>query len=213
MAYEDFTTFTEVDVGADRIQKTENHVDHHAYRNEATYLYKDYGVNHFGDFTHKIKFKTNGGVSGHGAVWMESNNIGDINDLRNNSWANILLFGFGTTLYLREYRNGLNYSDSSAISADTWYYAKIVKNGTSLTCYIYTDSEYSTLHDTLDLTLHVNYTFRYLYACNSYNDGNTYNAINDIDNYDLGEIGFIPYPLHSGLDGGIGSHLQGGIGR
>jgi hypothetical protein len=213
MGYEDFTAFTEVDVAADRIQKTANHIDHHAYRNETTYLYKDYGAAHFGDFTHKIKVRSNGGASNNGALWMLANNIGELKTLKDSSNNHIFLFGFGTTLYLREVSSGLNYSDSTSFTANTWYYMKIVKLGTSLNAYVYSDDTYTTLLDTLTLTLHTDHTFRYLYGCNTYNSGDAYNAINDIENFDIGEVTYVPYPHISSRDGGIGAHLQGGIGR
>ena len=192
-AYEDFTTFAEVDVGSDRIQKTANHVDHAAYRNEDTYLYKGYGVGHFGDFTHKIKarsgFTQDFSV---GYVWGLANNIDDF-------------YGLGVTgktaIGVRFYRSGANryiqlqevytsnwYTDGYlGASTNTYYYIKIVKSGTSLIATIYSDPNYSTLIDTLVLTLHGNWTFRYLYGCSAYNNGMGAYQINDIENFDIGE--------------------------
>jgi hypothetical protein len=184
--YEDFTTFTEVDIAADRIQKTANHVDHYARRDETTYLYKDYGAAHFGDFTHKIKVKSSGGAQCMGGLWVLANNLGNLYALKSNSYNHIFLFTYGTTLYLREVDSGSDYSDSMSFTASTWYYVKIVKSGTSLNAYVYSDDTYTTLVDTLTLTLQTNHTFRYLYACNTYNNGNVFNCINDIENYDLG---------------------------
>jgi hypothetical protein len=213
MGYEDFTTFTEVDIAADRIQKTANHIDHFSKRNEETYLYKDYGVAHFGDFTHKIKVQAiDANASAIGYCYHLSNVIDDIY----NTALSIGLFFYGATshIYLREQYGGSPYQDDYNATGGVWYYIKIVKSGTSLDAYIYSDSNYSTLLDTLTLTLHANHTLRYLYPCSSYNDGATYIKNIDVENFDIGEVAsYVPHPHLSSRDGGIGAHLQGGIGR
>lgn len=189
MAYEDFTTFTEVDIGADRIQKTANHIDHLAFRNETTYLYKDYGINHFGDFTHKIKVR---GIavdnSAEGVVWTLADALGDIVTLNagSDNFIALSLYDNDTDLkfWLYESHSGTLYSDTYAgANFNTWYYVKIVKSGTSLNAYIYSDSDYSVLVDTLSLTLHADHSFRYLYGCNTWNNGNAWSITNDIENF------------------------------
>ena len=189
-AYEDFTTFTEVDIAADRIQKTANHVDHIAYRNEDTYLYKDYGVGHFGNFTHKIKWKGNIVSSGAmGIFWVVANNLDDVKGLDDNNYSHLRLVAYDDSryIYLYENHNGtLYFNGPYTFTNDTWYYIKIVKSGTSLNAYIYSDSSYSNLLHTLSLTLHSDQTNRYLYACNTYNTGNSYGMTQDIENFDLG---------------------------
>ena len=183
--YEDFTTFTEVDVGADRIQKTANHIDHLAYRNESTYLYKDYGVDHFGNFTHKIKVKRETvNLDGWGCVWGLSNVI---NDNYNTATQIIVNFYGSSMIYLYERNSNDWYGQSwSSASGSTWYYIKIVKSGTALSAYIYSDSDYSNLLTTLSLTLHVDHQFRYLYGCNTYNSGDSHYINTDIENFNLG---------------------------
>jgi hypothetical protein len=191
--YEDFTTFTEVDVASDRIQKTAYHIDHLSYRNETTYLYKDYSAAHFDDFTHKIKVRfvssSVAWAGGHswllandvaGAAWMENNN---------KTYLSIFLLSDGSNnprIWLREMYNGSYYDDTYVCSFNTWYYVKIVKSGTSINAYVYSDSDYSNLLDTLTLTLHANHTLRYLYGCNSDNDGGNKNGVLDIENFDIG---------------------------
>jgi hypothetical protein len=191
-AYEDFTTFTEVDVGADRIQKTAYHIDHLAYRNETTYLYKDYGVAHFGNFTHKNKVKAVSPTVGCLAtVWMLANDLGDAKTLidNNKTFTELIFYRAAASfyMYLREAYNGtLYYSNASGYSYNTWYYPRIVKSGTSVHAYIYTNSDYTGLKNDLSLTLHANHTFCYLYGCNTYNDGSSANTHADIENFDLG---------------------------
>ena len=194
-AYEDFTTFTEVDVGADRIQKTANHIDHNAFRNEDTYLYKDYGVAHFGDFTHKIKAKmVAGSAAGSlGVVWALANDLDDIYGLFQGGKTSIsgeLYHDSGNQyVYMREMYDTHQYTDLSVNlgSVNVWKYIKFVKSGTAFNIYIYSNSDYTGLLDTLTRTLHGNWSFKYLYACNTLNTGDNINVDNDIENFDLGE--------------------------
>ena len=190
--YEDFTTFTEVDVAGDRIQKTANHIDHRAERDETTYLYKDYGAAHFDDFEHKIKVKAvssdNGGFS---FVWMLANDLGNYKALNDASKTAIgLSFYYTTSLQvkLEETYSSVMYGDPNIAGFDLgdWIYAKLVKSGTSLTCFLYSDSGYSTLVDTLSLSLHADHSFRYLYGCNTYNDSSNYYLNSDIEDFNIG---------------------------
>lgn len=191
--YEDFTTFTEVDVAADRIQKTANHVDHVAERDETTYLYKDYGASHFDDFIHKVKVKAaSGDTSGFGAVWVLANDLDDLKALETGNKTCISLSFLKSATDLKT-RLGKTYGgasthdeNSGGFSFGDWVYAKIVKSGTSLNAYLYSDSDYSVLVDTLTLTLDGDWSFRYLYGCNSYNDSTNVTLVTDIDNFDIG---------------------------
>jgi hypothetical protein len=220
MGYEDFTTYTEVDIAADRIQKTANHVDHYSKRNETTYLYKDYGADHFGDFTHKIKAKAQAAdTASLGHAWLLANHLGDRKALEDANRTLVTLYFYKSStdlgVYLRERYGSTSYHDGNTggFGLTDWVYAKIVKSGTSLTAYLYSDSSYSTLVDTLVLTLHANHTFKYLYGCDTYNSGSVEGMTVDIENFDIGEVTYVPYPHISSRDGGIGAHRQGGIGR
>ncbi len=186
-AYEDFTTYTEVDTANDRIQFNATHINHTSTRNEDTYLYKDFGADFFANFTHDLDCKSSFDTVGYvGYVWAMCDYVDDIKGLWDNSYIIIGLrfqkispspYRF---LRLQEGLGGSiwNNDDSSTLSADTWYYVKIVKNGTSLFCGIYTTSALRNAGDGTDgdfdnlaITLDSDYTFRYLYACNTYNDG------------------------------------------
>jgi len=63
----------------------------------------------------------------------------------------------------------------------------MVKSGTSLTVYIYSDSARTNLLATLSLTLHGDWSFRYIFACSTYNSGGSYYGDCDIENLDLQE--------------------------
>ena len=188
-AYEDFTTFTEVDTPENRIQFTANHIDFNPGRADTCYLYKDYGAAHFGNFTHKIKARYISCAGyGLGIIWQLANDLGTWQGLYDNSRTHILLRIYNGYLSLEEGYNHNFYSDSFNPTASTWYYIKIVKSGTSLNAYIYSDTGYSNLVDTLTITLHGNWTFKYLYGCDSYGSvGSGEQIVCDIENFDIGE--------------------------
>ena len=193
-AYEAFTTFTEVDNASDRIQKTANHIDFCSVYDENCRVYKDYGVGHFGDFTHKIKVEvTSQDTPSIGYTWVLTNELDRSWTLFNTGKTQIAIrfyrsAGGASELGLYETYSSSEYIDTySGYSINTWYYIKIVKSGTSLNAYIYSDSDYSVLVDTLTLTLHANHTFRYLHGCNSWYTSSTYTMNLDIENFDIGE--------------------------
>jgi hypothetical protein len=194
MVYEDFTTYTEVDVAADRIQRTANHVDHKAYRNESTYLYKDKGANFFGNFTHRLEATSDfATASCWGVVWMLANSVKNLKAVVSAYETAVALFFYRLATYyelrLYETYGGVEFwDDSVALSANTKYYLTVKKNNTSFSCEIRTGSHTGTLVDTLALTLQANHTFRYIYACNTYNDNTTPYCNDDIDNLDLAPV-------------------------
>jgi len=195
MGLEDFTTYTEVDTANNRIVVTSaTHVDHAAARNEDTYLYKDYGAAHFATFEHLVDAKSafDGGSGGYGHVWMLANELDDEKGLlvASKTYIGVNMNRDGVLNYicLIEGYATVRYSDlSSGYAANTPYYLKIEKSGTALTCKIYSDSARTTLLDTLSLVLHANHSFRYVFACNTYNDGSANLQNNDIDNLSLHE--------------------------
>jgi len=189
--YEDFTTYTEVDTANDRIQRNATHVDHAATRNEDTYLYKDYGVNHFTDFEHLVDIRSDfASASGIGVVWMLSNELDDWHGLYDADKTILSVrFWAGTpSICLEEAYAGVGYADTYTCLADTWYYLTINKSGTNFTCKIYSDSARTNLLDTLSLTLQADHSLRYIHACNVRNNSASAYLINvDIGNLDLQE--------------------------
>lgn len=208
--YEDFTTYTEVEPD-DRIQKTETHVDFLAKRNEDSYLYKDYGVDYFQNFEHFVNVKcvsTTEDTASAG-VWSVSNDLDDVRGQRevDNEYYVIEFYRTDGGDPMR--RILLGFWDGSKDPAErwiidtanfsfaygTWYYFRIKRVGTSLTCKIYDtaasrDAESADEHllDTLSLTVDEADKFRYVYACCSYNLPNTPEMELDIENLDLQEI-------------------------
>lgn len=183
MGFEDFTLYTEVDIAEDRIQKTANHIDHYVCRGEATYVYKDFGVDYFHNFVHKIKFKAEALTPiNNGSVWLLADAVDVLDGLYQKS---LFLMTYGSELYIEEYVGGVANNNHTTISPNTWYYAKIEKRGTDLSCKLYKDPECSTVVDMLNLNLGADHKFRYLYPCNtkSTNPGHCDN--HDIENFEL----------------------------
>ncbi|GAH90054.1 unnamed protein product [marine sediment metagenome] len=192
MTLEDFTTYTEVDTANNRIQRTHHHVDHAATRNESTYLYKDYGVEHFSDFKHYVAVRSDfAAVNGRGTVWMVANDVDDVLRLSSEgkTFLQIRLYRTDTqrVLAFYEWVAGFGIGDGKLdMLPDTWYYLVIEKIGTSLTVKIYGDAARTNLLKTLNITLRGDWKFRYIYACNTYHYGTVpYLINNDIENLDL----------------------------
>jgi hypothetical protein len=204
MTYEDFTTYTEVDPNS-HLSKTAYHVDHTGYRNEDCYLYKDKGVDHFGDFTHLVDSKPNSAGTtnyAHEYFWMLSNDVDDAYGLNTAGKTAIAACWIDTAtsgqcnLFLREFYGGTAYSVSSpVINYGTQFYFTIVKSGTSLVLHAYSNSARTQelAWSPLSLTLHADHKFRYIFAGNVWNDGTDSGKwiFVYIDNLDLQEGGVL----------------------
>ena len=185
---QDYTTFTEVDPNSHLALVGTDHLDFDAYMNEDCYLYKDYGVDYFGDFEHKVDMKASPIDSDSlGVFWLLSNDIDDVKGLQDASKTAIHVCltesaGFKMILVTEEY-NGMSYKTAwmSGV-ADTWYYLTITKSGTSLIVNIYSDSARTNLLSFLPLTLHADHKFRYLFGCNTWNSGDAKVCTFDIEN-------------------------------
>lgn len=198
MAVEDYTTYTEVDVPADHIQLVgTDHIDHYTVGDEDTYLYKDKTLGHFGDFEHFVNARSDfEAVSMRGVLWMVANALDDERGLydADEPYLEVFLLNSSGTpvVYLRSFDGTTLLSDISEISANTWYYFRIKRATTTLTCKIYSTAELRDAGGDPDVgSLSVacpETTFQYIYACNSYNGGVPERKGDlDIENLDLQE--------------------------
>ena len=195
MPLEDFTTYTEVDPN-NHITVSQYHIDHNAYRNEDAYVYKDKGSGFFTDFIHKVDVRSDfAQENALGVVWSLQNDLNDVYGIYNANKTCVYVFFYyrgadhTRRICLREVYNGSLYTtDWVGADTNTWYYLTIEKSGTSLTCKIYSDSARTNLLETLNLTLHGDWSFRYIFACNTYNSGHTYHMNVDVENLDLGIV-------------------------
>jgi len=201
MAYEDFTTYTEVDPNSHIGLVGTSHVDFQAWMNEDAYLYKDKGVDHFGtSWEHKIDVKYVSQLTSHAAaLWMLSNDIDDLYGLYSASKPAIFVYAFYTgsasVMAIREYYQGAMYESSQfTMTAGTMYYLTVKRDGTALTCKIYSDSARTNLLATLSLTLQSGQpSHRYVWVADTYNSAQARWGDFDIENLDLQEGGATTY--------------------
>ena len=207
-AYENFLDFTEVEE-YDDIQKTANHVDFLDRRDRTTYLYKDYGIDHFGNFTHYLDvYRGQHGSASWCAFWSLADVVKGEKAMRDANDEHIFVNFGGTAppqIYINEYTSGgsFNYKSICYISVGTWYYLKIAKSNTFFSVDIYSTEALRENGGNGDvgynnLTLSVDYSFRYLYIGNSYDDGLTVQGISDFENLDLQESYCITFYNNTG---------------
>lgn len=176
---EDFTTYTEVDVPADRINITSSKITiTSADRDENCYVYKDKGSNFFsGDFEHWMTVSTTANEYFQGNYWGLSNELGSLNTWTNGIYLSI--HNTGPAIYLTELDNNSVYNDGYTFVGDTPLYIEVIRDeeiGTygTIYAYIYSDSDHTILLDTLSVTLHTSKKdFQYIYGITCSNDGVT----------------------------------------
>lgn len=205
MAYEDFTTYTEVDPGNDITVDSSTKVswvDLQA-RDITAHLYKDKGIDYFsGDFTHKfeVQFSNVANIT-QMAFWALANSVGDIEDWKSaNEDAHMFnIYDDTENLDLYILENGATVYDRWAAPgplASTTYFIEIVRdddgganNTGRLTAYIRTGSHTGTLQDTLvvDCSAGEQNDFRYLYAVQTRDTANPGGVDGFTQNLDIGE--------------------------
>jgi len=172
MAYVDFTTFTEVDPNSD-ITLTSDTCSFDTLDNGANaWVYKDEGVDFFdGDFNHEVQVKITGQTGGYGRamVWSLTNTITDFKSCSDGLGVAFNHRGGNRWIELYERNSSTEYSDYGNYTENTDYYLTIERDesiGTygRIYCYIYSDSNRTTLLDTLQLDLHEKVDFRYIFC-------------------------------------------------
>lgn len=200
MAVENFTTYTEVDTGGYLSETTTRATWDGLTRNVTSYLYYDFGVDYFnGDFEFLFDVNiTDRGSGDNGFVcWIGlANDLGTYKDLVAADKDELVCFSYATSnpLGILECDGGNEYSAGcgSAAAGTTWY-MKLKRDesvGTYGTLYLYrySDSARTSLQGTATLTLHSSKKdFRYLYAVQSFDDGDANYQDGYIENLDLQE--------------------------
>jgi len=169
MAYENFTTFTEEDIGADRLQVTSNtHIDCNEYKGkEYILLHKDYGEWHFGNCEIEIESEctqiTGGGTGGNPkrscVAFLGLANTKNIYSVTSTEfrYGGVWCDFFNPTsnnadLDIRLKDTQLGNEDTFAAAAvGTHYYFNFTKTGSDCTLYIYDDAPRTNLIDTLTI--------------------------------------------------------------
>ncbi len=182
---ENYTTYTEVDPNSRITITSATRIDYAGIqRDEGAYVYTDKGANYYsGDFEIQVDIHlTSGDTNSVTFALMLANLIDDAFYIQQNDdllGVQINRGASGTTIILRESVNGTTQTDTnSALTLDTTYYLTVARDesvGTygTLYCYIYSDSDRTSLVDTLILTLTAANDFRYLYGFASSNAGTT----------------------------------------
>jgi len=198
-AYEDFTTYIEVEPN-NSIQKTTYHIDHATDRDEDAYLYSYKGENFFTNFIHDFDARyLDTALRPVGIVYMLANDLDDFVGLQDDNKTAVCIFfyrhiGDDYRLTLRETWNSTEYSDTWYATASElnykWKFFNVVKLGDNLTVTIYsTDADRTNEENedyVLSLILHADHKFSYIFPCNTYNDGYSgYTSNDDIENLDL----------------------------
>ncbi|MFX0084272.1 MAG: hypothetical protein ACFFAU_01260 [Candidatus Hodarchaeota archaeon] len=179
MAYENLTTYTEVDPNTKWSQTTTRSSFTQVQGDDTGYVYKDYGADYFTDFEHFFDVRIDNtdtlpwGEDVRVGVWEVTNNPGRINDAANDGSLYIRVYFYGyysTTKYrfvLEENKIGGGWNTdqtSSIFDKGTTYYLKAIRSSTSLTLKIYpTDSDRTNdtnVIDTLSITIATT-SFRY----------------------------------------------------
>jgi len=168
--YEDFTTYSKTDSGSS-ITLTENNVNGDGSMSSPGYAYKDFGAGHFsGDLSFNFDYRRNTGLdtlmdigclvlTNNNGVFQQSTNTDYIaagND--DHPDADFALWHKTTGTANKE-------DTSSLFSAyDTWYYFTLVKSvgDNKVYLYGYSDSDRTSLIDTLEITLDANDSYQYL---------------------------------------------------
>ncbi len=187
MAFEDFTTYTEVDLNL-KIAVTSRRVTWTLLRrNEEGYVYKDKGVaNYDGNFVFLLTFRVTGGnAGGITRFWALANLVDDSQGIRtaNGDALNAFIKHPDITgppnIGIEEVDGGTVYGSSGNfdISLDTDYYIAIERDESvgsfgTFSMFTFSDSNRTTLINSQSITLHTSKKdYRYLYACQSHNSG------------------------------------------
>ncbi len=197
-ATENFTTYTEEDpnthitVTASRVTVTG------LLRSEDAWVVKDKTAGHFdGDFEHLITvyIDAGGGDGGQNTVWGLANLVDDYFgiDASNGDMLSVWMYSVANpTIRMEEMVAGTRYTVDQAVSLDTLYYLKIVRDETvgtygTIYSYIYSDAARTNLLQTLTLTLHEKEDFRYIYAAQTGNSAQAFSITGYCENLDLQE--------------------------
>lgn len=164
MTTEDFTTWTEVDAGGKITVDSATKVSWTLLDNyDTAYLYKDYGTDYFTSFTHDIDLRfsyiedTAAPLRVHMGYSSTAGTYEGIRFVSPSFFITIREEGANDAKIVVIESDGV----SSAVSTqgtyimqhNTYYYLRIKKTSSNITCYIYSDSDRTTLLDTITHTL------------------------------------------------------------
>jgi len=192
-AYEDFTTWTEVDPGGHLSQTATRATYTDLPDNAEAYLYKDYGANYFsGDFAHAFDLRVSASSSpsdyfiymlslqGNG---LSTGNDADINLFVEKVDATTYFIGLG------DYA-GSTGNQTGNLDMGTTYYLVLKRESTTYTLEVYQDSNRQSLLESISIDPGVATAFQYLYTTGTFDMGGAGDTQSGyIENLDLNYTG------------------------
>lgn len=180
---QDYTTYTEVDSSSVISIQSSTQIYANVQNRYVAYVYYDGGENAYGDFV--ATFSKQGAyltANGICVYFMVANSINDAYHITQNNGYSLYCWSIGidsNNVYFKLTENvgGTEYTDTSDSTYNMvgYHYITVTRNGDSLTEEIYSDSDRTTLLETLSLTLHdSDLAYQYVYAVSGYNNGGTY---------------------------------------
>ena len=199
MAFENYTTGTEVDPNGDIGVAANKLTITSMSSNVDAMVYWDKGVNHFaGDFRHRVKVTINAltGTYPGANFWGVSNTVDDGYGL----WtafatAIVCKIAYHTGLgrwifYIRDCNNQTSAYTTTAWATSTPYYVEIEKDTVAgtIALRVYSDAAYSVLVEQISKNYSSNVSYQYLFGCASENQSQAgWDITLDIENLDLNE--------------------------
>jgi hypothetical protein len=172
MAYEDFTTFTEVDPGGWVTVTASRCNVVNADTDLLYYVRADRGAGHFGDFERLLTFHLgSGSKNSRGGTWGVSNGASAYVDMAGaNDGIAHFVARYSTGAYNNSFIDFTNdNSDSFTPTINTTYYFTFKRAGTTFTCKVYSDAARTNLLDTLSFVCGTT-TYRYIYGIVGWHD-------------------------------------------
>jgi hypothetical protein len=157
-------------------------------RTAISYVSKDYGASHFGNFEHLFEVNISASDNdGFAVLWSIANQA-------NQTYQDLFDAADGFGLFHYDWSNALylyNFDvsdwDVMSISVPYTYYLKAIRSGNSLSVLIYSDSNRTTLIDTITITVSST-SYRYLSVCGSRDGTGVDTCSGYIQNLDLQEV-------------------------
>jgi len=204
----DFNDWDEADPNTHIVIASATHIDHDQYKNEDAHVSENYGAGEITNFEHTFRFRCPNALvidpDDAGPIYIPYMVADALNDaLAIETGNDGIIFGgwyrtsapTGPAFFLEACNSGAtaaSFSANGTFVTNTWYWVRIIKNGRTVTAWVYT-TEADFLADTnrhVDLTVIVptaDITMQYLYAGVTYNTGTAYNCDGDIEIFNLGD--------------------------
>jgi hypothetical protein len=194
MAYEDYTTYTEVGDVHDGGEFAANHIALNLSTLADEFLYKDFGAGHFsGDFVHyvDVKISTTSGFIAYCAPWALSDVVDDCSYWNSNAsqalYVSVKIHFTGQiNIGLIDPKSGVSQWKTKTTTARL--YLKIERVNKVVTAKFYTDAAHTALLETLTITQTTAYSYRYGFAVNNQRAGILQTFLGDVWNLDLGIV-------------------------